>query len=73
MTAFAMGFLFIVLFTVFVGVAAVVFISFDAETSNNPVPTDTPKRLYNSIRRVNTKTIETVDSAGIIQTWIRSD
>lgn len=70
MTVFAMGFVFIMIFTVLVGIGAVIFISFDAKTSKNPQTL--PDEIYNIVRRVNTNTIETVDESGSIQTWIRT-
>ena len=74
MTVFAMGFVFIMVFTLLVGIGAAVFISFDADGSQNPVSTAkaTTGRLYDIVRRVNTNTIETVDTAGMVQRWERS-
>jgi hypothetical protein len=74
MTAYAMGFIFIMSFTVMVGIGAVIFISFDAKGSANPkaVAKTTTQRLYNIVRRVNTETIETVDASGAVQQWTRS-
>lgn len=73
MTVFAIGFLFIMIFTVLVGIGAVVFISFDAEASQNPhAQPALSDELYNIVRQVNTNTIETVDTSGIVHTWIRS-
>ena len=74
MTVYAMGFIFVMSFTVMIGIAAVVFISFDAKASANPkAPAKTTtQRLYNIVRRINTETIETVDSTGTIQQWTRS-
>lgn len=74
MTIFAMGFIFIMVFTVIVGVAAIVFISFDGDASQNSIGTAQPTmgHLYAIVRRVNTNTIETVDSAGMTQRWEHS-
>lgn len=74
MTVFAMGFIFIMIFTVLVGIGAVVFISFDAEASKNPsnTPPILSDELYDIVRQVNTNTIETVDTSGIVQTWVRT-
>lgn len=74
MTVFAMGFVFIMIFTVLVGIGAVVFISFDAEASQNPSNSHQalPDELYDIVRQVNTNTIETVDTSGIVQTWVRT-
>ena len=70
MTIFAIGFVFIMVFTVLVGIGAIAFISFDASPSERPskVSQDDP---YNIVRQVNTNTIETVDMAGGVQTWVR--
>lgn len=70
MTTFAIGFIFIMIFTVFVGIGAIVFISFDASPSQNTakLSQDDP---YNSVRQLNTNTIETVDIAGSVQIWVR--
>lgn len=74
MSAFIIGFIFVMLFMLLLGVGAVLFISFDATASKNPVtPAKTAtQRLYNIVRRVNTETIETVDAAGSVQRWTRS-
>jgi hypothetical protein len=73
MTAYAMGFIFVMSFTVMVGIGAVIFISFDAKASANPkAPAKTTtQRLYNIVRRINTETIETVDTTGTVQQWTR--
>ena len=68
MSGFIIGFTFTTLFIVGVGIAALVFISFDDDSSDNP----TTKRLYEIVRRINTETIETVDVAGKTQQWTRS-
>ncbi|GAB5491123.1 MAG: hypothetical protein Phog2KO_13380 [Phototrophicaceae bacterium] len=70
MTLFAIGFVFIMIFTVLVGIGAVIFISFDASPSERPSKVSQDD-LYNIVRQVNTNTIETVDMAGSIQTWVR--
>jgi hypothetical protein len=69
-----MGFIFIMTFTMMVGIGAVIFISFDAKASANPTSPakSTTQRLYNIVRRVNTETIETVDASGTVQQWTRS-
>lgn len=74
MTAYAMGFIFIMSFTAMVGIGAVIFISFDAKASANPQSSTktSTQHLYNIVRRINTETIETVDTAGTIQQWTRS-
>ena len=71
MTIFAMGFLFIMDFTVLVGVGAMVFLSFDSEPSkaNTVSKKLATTRLFEAVRRVNTSTIETVDKAGTVQHW----
>lgn len=74
MSVFAMGFLFIMIFTLFVGVGAMVFLSFDSETSpNSSVKKNATTRLFEVVRRINTTTIQTVDKAGAIQEWKRSE
>lgn len=74
MTVFAMGFIFIMIFTLLVGIGAMVFLSFDAVGSDNSSATihNTTQRLYKIVRQVNTNTIETVDGHGTIQRWERS-
>ncbi len=74
MTVFAMGFVFIMIFTILVGIGAVIFISFDAETSKNPSNAShiLSDELYDIVRQVNTNTIETVDTSGSVQTWVRT-
>ncbi len=71
MTVFVAGFIFIMVFTVLVGIGAAIFISFDAEASQNPADVAKMAKtgLYDIVRRVNTRTIETVDSAGMVQRW----
>lgn len=69
MTLFAVGFLFISLFTVFVGIAAVIFVSFDAIPSDNPRSIAKITGSFPVVRRINTHTIETVDTAGLVQQW----
>ena len=69
MTLFAVGFLFISLFTVFVGVAAVIFVGFDADASDNPRSIAKITGSFPIVRRINTNTIETVNQAGLIQQW----
>lgn len=71
MTVFATGFLFIMIFTVLVGIGAAFFLSFDAEVSKNPSAKNTTTRLFQAVRRVNTSTIETIDKAGAVQQWTR--
>lgn len=74
MTVFAMGFIFIMGFTLLIGIAAVIFISFDTDASQNPSNAihTTTGHLYDIVRHVNTNTIETVDTAGLVQRWERS-
>lgn len=74
MTIFAIGFIFIMVFTLLLGIGAAIFVSFDADGSQNPVSTvtSTTGHLYDIVRRVNTNTIETVDTAGMVQRWERS-
>lgn len=74
MTLFSIGFIFIMFFTILVGVAAMIFLSFDAESSPNKaiVAKKTTQKLFDIVRRVNTETIETVDSSGSVQQWTRS-
>ena len=69
MTLFAVGFLFISLFTIFVGIAAFVFVGFDAQPSDNPTPLAKSTSTYPIVRRINTETIETVDTGGLVQQW----
>lgn len=73
MNAYTLGFLAISLFTLFVGVAALVFISFD----ERPQPTDevaAPSPItLTVVRRVDTRTIETVNSDGERQHWQRTE
>lgn len=74
MSIFAMGFLFIMIFTLFVGVGAMVFLSFDSEPSqNSTVKKNATTRLFAVVRRINTTTIQTVDKAGTVQEWKRSE
>ena len=74
MSIFAIGFLFIMIFTLLVGVGAMFFLSFDSEASK-PVTTkkNVTTRLFEVVRRVNTSTIETVDKSGAVQEWKRSE
>jgi len=74
MTLFSIGFIFIMIFTVVVGVSAMIFLSFDAESSSSKaiVAKKTTQKLFDIVRRVNTETIETVDSTGSVQQWTRS-
>lgn len=73
MTIFAMGFLFIMIFTVLIGVGAMFFLSFDSEGSKQPTAKkNVTTRLFEAVRRVNTSTIETVDKSGNVQEWKRS-
>jgi uncharacterized membrane protein len=74
MTIFAMGFLFIMVFTLLVGVGAMVFISFDSAPSSNQAlaKKNATTRLFEAVRRINTTTIQTVDKAGAVQEWTRS-
>ncbi|MEM9951869.1 MAG: hypothetical protein AAF846_09730 [Chloroflexota bacterium] len=74
MTVFAMGFIFIMIFTLLIGIGAVIFLSFDATASENLPKTvhKTTQQLYAVVRQVNTNTIETVDGQGTIQRWERS-
>ena len=73
MTIFAMGFLFIMIFTVLIGVGAMFFLSFDSEPSKQPTAKkNVTTRLFEAVRRVNTSTIETVDKSGNVQEWKRS-
>jgi len=69
MTTFALGFLFISLFTIALGIAALVFTSFDALPSSPPHP----PQLFDIIRRINTNTIETVDLRGSSTRWQRQE
>ena len=73
MTIFTIGFIFIMIFTIFVGAAAMIFLSFDAQPNlTKTIATKkTTQKLYDTVRRVNTETIETVDSSGSIQQWTR--
>lgn len=68
MTMFALGFLFISLFTLFVGIAAMVFVGFDAQPSENPRLAKSTG-TYPIVRRINTEIIETVDKRGVVQQW----
>jgi hypothetical protein len=74
MSIFAMGFLFIMVFTLLVGVGAMIFLSFDSEPGKNYTSSrkNATTRLFEAVRRVNTSTIETVDKAGTVQEWTRS-
>ena len=74
MTLFTIGFIFIMIFTILVGVAAMFFLSFDAEASSNKAiaARKTTQKLFDIVRRVNTETIETVDASGSVQQWTRS-
>lgn len=73
MTIFAMGFVFISLFTALLGFGMVLFLSFDVDrTEIHGDPTDT-QTMHAIIRRLNTNTIETIDADGIQQRWTRSD
>jgi flagellar basal body-associated protein FliL len=73
MTAYTMTFLFILLFTLAVGIGAIFFISFDEKVSNQRAAS--PKRQhqsFNKVRLVTTDIIETVDTRGTVQRWKRS-
>lgn len=72
MSIFAMGFLFIMIFTMLVGVGAMVFLSFDGETAKQSAGKQTTTRLFEVVRRINTTTIETIDKSGTVQEWTRS-
>jgi hypothetical protein len=74
MVIFTIGFIFIMIFTLTVGIAAMIFLSFDAESNEKPHFLSEPdtQNLYDIVRRINTETIETVDSAGLAQQWTRS-
>jgi hypothetical protein len=74
MSIFAVGFLFIMIFTLLVGVGAMFFLSFDSEPSQNQtgIKKNATTRLFEAVRRVNTSTIETVDKAGTVHEWTRS-
>lgn len=70
MNPFTIGFLFIFVFVILIGVAALIFLSFDAPPSANatrPSPATFPV-----VRRVNTQTLETVNREGVVQRWQRS-
>lgn len=72
MTIFTIGFIFIMIFTIAVGIAAMIFLSFDADSSENFTSKPVTQSLYDIVRRVNTETIETVDASGSVQQWTRS-
>lgn len=70
MSVFTAAFLFFIIFCVLLGVAALFFLSFDAEASENPgAAVTTTQRLFAAVRRVNTDTIETVDASGNVRQW----
>ncbi len=70
MSAFTAAFLFFVIFCGLIGAAALYFLSFDAEGSENPsAAVTTTQRLFQVVRRVNTNIIETVDASGNVRQW----
>jgi len=70
MSVFTAAFMFFIVFCVLLGAAALFFLSFDAEGSENPVAAiTTTQRLFQVVRRVNTDTIETVDASGNVRQW----
>lgn len=74
MTIFAMGFIFIMLFTACIGIGAVIFISVDTITQDTALDSmDDSLQLYDVVRQINTNTIETVNPQGIIQQWQRAN
>lgn len=75
MTTFAMGFVFLMIFTGCVGVGAVIFLYYDAEPSTEILTTSEKlsTNVFAVVRHVNTQTIETVNKDGLVQTWVQSD
>lgn len=69
MNPFTIGFLFILVFVILVGVAALVFLSFDAPPSANAARPSPP--TFPVVRRVNTQTLETINREGVVQRWQR--
>lgn len=68
MDAYVIGFVGLMVFMVLIGIVAVVFVSLDGKMSASG---DTRIR-YTDVHQVNTHTIETVDTAGKVETWERS-
>lgn len=67
MSAFTVGFVFMLLFTLLTGIGAVMIISFDAPRSDKPA--SDKLTAYRSVRHIQTDIIETVDEQGDIQRW----
>lgn len=66
MDGYVLGFIAISGLTLLVGLAAIVFLSFDGGQ------TEHDRRIrYRTIRHLNTNTIETVNLAGETETWHR--
>lgn len=72
MTPYVLALALTTLFTVSVGIAALIFLSWESETADTSPPTPTGGLLYPVVRQVNTDTIETVDDRGGVQRWTRS-
>lgn len=70
MDSYIIGFLVIVSFTVLVGAGALITISFEGKHPASKAPVT--GHLSAIVRRINTDTIETVDSAGNAQQWTRA-
>ena len=64
MDAYAIGFVGVILFMLMIGIGALVFASMEG-TEEKPDP-------YSSVRRIDTNTIETVNTGGETQRWQRS-
>ena len=78
MTSYVLALALTSLFTAGVGIAALIFLSWDdhsgAASSSVSVTPATPTNglLYPVVRHINTDTIETVDDDGQVQRWTRS-
>lgn len=67
MDAYILGFIAISGLTLLIGIAAIIFLSFDAK------PESQDRRiLYTKVRQLNTNTIETVNISGETEVWQRS-
>lgn len=72
MTPYVLGLALTTLFTVGVGIVALICLSWEGDPPASVSPTTTSDLLYPVVRRVNTDTIETVDDSGQVQRWTRS-
>jgi hypothetical protein len=75
MTPYVLALALTSLFTAGVGIAALLFLSWDdhsRQSASSVSTTTTNGLLYPVVRHINTDTIETVDDDGQVQRWTRS-